>query len=479
MLWLALHLPHLALEVHARGGISGPLAVTENATTKGRLLLCDATAHACGVRPGMTATSAWALCANLKIMPRAPLAECHALERIAAWACQFTSQVSIAGAAELLLEIGGSLALFGGIAPIRTKIGHGLQQLGYSYRMACAPTPLAAQWFARTGISACLDHPENLSLALNGLPVQVLQSTEAALALERFGSRTIGDCRQLPRDGLAQRLGQEALDEIDRALGKLPDPRPLFKPPRIFSSTLTLPAPAEHAAALLFAARRLYAEMCGHLVATGQGAQRLEFTFYHERRQRTRLALNLVTASRDPEHLLALLRERLAALQLTQPATAIRLVCTQQQALAAENQPLLPNSRTRTEAGIRLLEKLQARLGTAAICGLRLFADHRPEQAWRACAPEERTAPSASPALGERPLWLLQCPRALHEQGAVPHCDGPLTLLAGPERIETGWWDDHAVVRDYFIARNQAQALLWIYREHGMRARWFLQGFFS
>ena len=43
--------------------------------------------------------------------------------------------------------------------------------------------------------------------------------------------------------------------------------------------------------------------------------------------------------------------------------------------------------------------------------------------------------------------------------------DGPLILLAGPERIESGWWDGHPVVRDYFVAGNAAQAVLWIYRE--------------
>jgi protein ImuB len=52
-------------------------------------------------------------------------------------------------------------------------------------------------------------------------------------------------------------------------------------------------------------------------------------------------------------------------------------------------------------------------------------------------------------------------------------------LLAGPERIESGWWDGHDVTRDYFVATNPAEALLWIYRERDREGRWFLHGFFA
>ena len=55
----------------------------------------------------------------------------------------------------------------------------------------------------------------------------------------------------------------------------------------------------------------------------------------------------------------------------------------------------------------------------------------------------------------------------------------PLALLAGPERIEAGWWDGQHVARDYFVARNGAQSLLWVYRERDVAAHWYVHGFFS
>ena len=71
--------------------------------------------------------------------------------------------------------------------------------------------------------------------------------------------------------------------------------------------------------------------------------------------------------------------------------------------------------------------------------------------------------------MGSRPLWLLEAPRRLAENEFV--------LLAGPERIESGWWDGHEARRDYFIARTGDASLVWIFRER--ERGWFLHGIFA
>ena len=85
-----------------------------------------------------------------------------------------------------------------------------------------------------------------------------------------------------------------------------------------------------------------------------------------------------------------------------------------------------------------------------------------------------------------RPLWLLREPQPLPEQASRPWLDGtPLQLLAGPERIESGWWDGALAARDYFIARADDGALVWIFRARLPMAStldgsgWFLQGRFA
>ena len=52
---------------------------------------------------------------------RFPCLPPEALAPIAAWACQFTPRVSLEPPQELLLEVQGSLRLFGGFEPIEAK----------------------------------------------------------------------------------------------------------------------------------------------------------------------------------------------------------------------------------------------------------------------------------------------------------------------------------------------------------------------
>ena len=78
---------------------------------------------------------------------------------------------------------------------------------------------------------------------------------------------------------------------------------------------------------------------------------------------------------------------------------------------------------------------------------------------------------------------ILAAPQPLAQQHELPDYRGELALIAGPERIEVGWWDfgdPHrpTVHRDYFVARNQRGQTLWIYRELKQPRGWFLHGFF-
>jgi protein ImuB len=54
--------------------------------------------------------------------------------------------------------------------------------------------------------------------------------------------------------------------------------------------------------------------------------------------------------------------------------------------------------------------------------------------------------------------------------------EGEFSALAGPERIESGWWDGDDAKRDYFVARLQNESLAWVYREAG---EWYLHGLFA
>jgi protein ImuB len=137
------------------------------------------------------------------------------------------------------------------------------------------------------------------------------------------------------------------------------------------------------------------------------------------------------------------------------------------------NKSLLCDPRAGGEEWLRLIERLQARLGSDAVHGLGTHEDHRPERAWVAVAPGKEFSPAGKNRNSPRPLWLVEPPRRLAE--------GEFALLAGPERIDSGWWDGAEARRDYFIARTGESSLAWIYRERGPvpGENWFLHGLFA
>ena len=146
MLWLAAYLSDFPLDVLARGGVAtaGPMVVTDGRGVRQRLLVCNPEAMGQGLREGMGLQAAYALVPEIRVLHRNETLEATALASLAAWAGQFTSLVSLESGRGLLMEIAGSLELFGGLERLREEIRHGLVGLGYKASLAVAPTPRAA-----------------------------------------------------------------------------------------------------------------------------------------------------------------------------------------------------------------------------------------------------------------------------------------------------------------------------------------------
>jgi len=159
LLWLCLQLPRLALEVFDRASVAGqPFAVVEGK----RLVHANEAARREGLRAGMTATQARALSAQFILRARDEAAERRALEHCVGWAQSLSPAVSLEPPSALLLEIGGSVRYFAGLDALCKRAAHGLGELGYGYRLGVAPTPTAALWLARAGVSQPVVEQRNL-----------------------------------------------------------------------------------------------------------------------------------------------------------------------------------------------------------------------------------------------------------------------------------------------------------------------------
>jgi protein ImuB len=376
------------------------------------------------------------------------------LEPIAAWACQFTPKVALEPPDALLVEVEGSLRYFGGEPALLAALESGLAAMSVQAALATAPTPRAALWRARGG-----------GLPLTELPVAAMRTDHDAF-FRGIGVATVGEVLELPRDGLASRCGQRLVDELDRALGRAPEPRAFFSPPERFAAGLELPAEVSHAEALLFAARRLLVQLEGLLAARQAGVRTFTLELVHRDGSMSAIAVQLASPAREAERFSQLLHEKLATVQLAQPVEAIRVQAADFTALGGKSAGLFGDSAAEAEDWARLLERLQARLGRDAVHGVSPFPDHRPEYAWRRVDPGDWD-PHEFVQPGPRPAWLLEKVMAVEESR--------LDLIAGPERIACGWWDGDEARRDYFVAAY-GSSLAWVYREDG---QWYVHGFFA
>ncbi len=478
MLWLSIHLPQLPLDLLARGGrMDDPLVVTDLSAAQARVLLCNEAARRAGVRPGMPAPAARALADRLLVQPRDPAAEAHALHSLAAWSGQFTSLLSVDAPAGLLLEIEGSLTLFGGMHALLQRIRKGLRELGLQARLAVAPTPLAAAWLACSGKQCVLQGQGSLIRRLAQLPLSVLQLQADVLArLQGMGLSCLGDCLRLPRDGLARRVGPDVLLQLDRALGNAPDPRLPFAMPTEFHATQLLPAEVADTPSLLFALHRLLLELGGTLRAQCAGVRDLTLCLLHEQRPLTELTLQLTEPCADTQQWLRLWQARLDVLELPAPVHTLELHGSGFELLSDQHPDLFRGATSVRMQQTALLQRLRARMGDEAVRGVQVVAEHRPEYAWNWCTPGDA---GAELLIGERPVWLLPEPRPLQTRAQRPFLDVPLRLQPQVERIHTGWWDGREVGRDYFIAQGRDGARFWVYRELAPPRDWYLHGVFG
>ena len=191
-LWFCIYLQNLSLE--ASGPSKDARVVVEEQHGIHRVVLACSQASAAGIQAGQSSNAALALLPTLHIEERSALREQQAVERLASWLEQFTSVVCIAGRDVLLLEIAGSLRLYGGLLSLRQQVAAGLEQHGFAASLAIAPTPLAATWMARAGRRACVRDPANISSMLRDLPLSCLDWPASICdSINAMGATSVGD----------------------------------------------------------------------------------------------------------------------------------------------------------------------------------------------------------------------------------------------------------------------------------------------
>ena len=275
----------------------------------------------------------------------------------------------------------------------------------------------------------------SLARVLDRVSVSLLPVAQAHRdAFAHVGCTTLADLRQLPRAGVVRRFGSGILDLLAQAYGTRPDPRESFRAPASFHAQLELPSRVDNADALLFAARRLIVQLAGWLSAHHAALSGYTLLLEHELASRhapktSSLKVAWAIPSRDAEHLIWLLREKLNQTVLVAPVIELKLVADQIGEYAGRSDTLFPMPESDGDSIARLLERLSARLGPENVLQMSVQDDHRPERAMRveayqaqAFSRKKRSSAKARTKIKADKTWLTD--ELQHAALESVHADG-------------------------------------------------------
>lgn len=467
MLWACVLLPHLALDgVLRRRANHDPLVLVDGAVNARSIVAVNAAAREAGLRVGQRLMAARALLTTFEALPYDHQAADRWQRFLAATAYRYSSEVNLLPHA-IVLEVSRSLGLFGPWPRFESMLRTDFTALGFRHRIAMAPTPHAAYVLAGIEDGQAVLSPDQLPRALQAVPMRKSRLPAAAVeALSGMGIRTLGQLLKLPRDGLRRRFGPELLQAIDRLLGELPAGLDSYRPPDAFDLRIELSHEVENIAALVFPLRRMLGDLAAYLAGRDGGVQRFMLRLEHRDARVTEVPVGLLAPERDAGMLFELARGRLEQVQLPEPVLGLRLLARELPAFVPAGRDLFDERPANALPIEQLRERLRARLGDRAVYRLGSTTDPRPE-----CAQAVAESAAAYHEPHPRPTWLLDRPIPL--RGPAPR------ILAGPERLETGWWDGAEACRDYYVVETSLGQHAWAFCQPGERSGWMLQGWFA
>jgi protein ImuB len=207
-------------------------------------------AEEAGVAQGSRAVDARALCPGLRVEAADPAGDEAALLDLALWCRRWCPWTAPDGPGGIMMDVTGSAHLRGGEDPLLWEMAGRFAQLGFTARLAIAPTRGAAWALARFGSDREVCAPEALAARMALLPVRALRIREdTALLLRRLGLATVGELAAVPRLPLARRFGRaepgaNPLLRLDQMLGRLPEPLPCPDEPPRFLARAVLSEPS-------------------------------------------------------------------------------------------------------------------------------------------------------------------------------------------------------------------------------------------
>lgn len=507
MQWLYLSFHSLQLESSSNLSQDTEPVIIVDATSH-EVVQLNTCAKSLGIRVGMGLAMSLSLSQTLKVLEYQPEIEQERLVELAERLYKLTADISLDPPNGLFLRIDNMLRLYKDMADYWLAITTSFADLALSFHYASAPSPRMAKVLAQAKKNVLYSNKKEALSVLRRLSIDHLHiSTKQKDQLNRVGIKTVAGLLDIPLKQLAKRFDLPMFTYLGQLTGELHTKLSLFSPKLEYRRTLELMFEISNAEVLQHPIKKLLAELETYLKIRNKVAQALSFELCYRYKEFITMSVERGDGEYRASKWLTLIRLQLESIKLTEPVVSIRLICTQLVSQSARVNDLFNQQASSLEPQ-ELFALLQAKLGKEQVFRMRHRHAIEPSKVTVLCplndnknARDKSLAPKGVKKLGvkERTKESLQTPnsstlipvsngtfwqptalmdiRPSYLQARPSTLKEQVTILSGPERITSGWWEFNPVCRDYYVAENQQGKKLWVFRTPNQQ--WFVHGYFS
>ncbi len=499
-----------------------------------------------GITIGMGLADARAVMPHLQSAPAELDHDRAALNALARWCGRYGPARHRDGQDGIWIDVTGVAHLFCGERGLAVDLCNALHRFGISTSIGLADTLGAAHALARFGhmreqsphtttqgawgasaqLPIFIAPPGETKRHLAPLPVSALRLTpDTVVLLKRLGLSKVGQLYDLPRETIARRFRSKAeaaavLLRLDQALGQRAEPLKSLAEPPALRVHKSWPDPLISTEGIEAEAQVLAVALSERLERVGLGCRLVCLALYRADGSVADVNVGMSRATRDPDHIFGLLREKFGTIDAGFGVDIMTLDAFEVEPLA-ENQTMLQAGQDGglEQGSSQLIDRLINRFGQKRVQNITLCESHIPERAQvmvPAIVSDTPTNMLASSKISSdaalvdtrhrpppRPLFLLTRPEPITVMAEIPE-GAPVQFTwrrvghrvvqaEGPERIAPEWWRDvpapslpqevpgdvgvnaslgevvprikRARTRDYYRLEVTGGAVYWVFRD--------------
>ncbi len=395
------------------------------------------------------------------------------------------------------------------IPPVNTRPKE-IKQLALAALPAENPNFIQATTVVQRGGAAAFLAPQPLEL----LPLE----DEVRQMLHTLGIHTLGDFAALPPPSVGRRWHRGGVDYQALARGDGPTLLTGLTPSESIVEAITCSDELTDLEPLSFLLRPLIDRACHRLRGRGMAAGELTLTLSNPESssasEHYSIKIAPSRATLASQTLLDLLRAKLSELSLQHSVTTLHLGVTRESEPEVCELDLFDHrdAEVSGDAVDVAIARLQASLGEDSVNAAKLVDNHRPERAFKLTPfspprkPKKTRRAKAKAHANKAPkrprrkrnthpelllpmiltgmfgaLRLFDPPRPLTTGlNAIEHNGSRHRVVAshGPTRLQTEWWEQDGVDRDYYEVETDDGGRYWVYRTKS-NGRYYLHGIFD